>query len=83
LAGSASEIKVGWAAGVGIAKAFGNWNVGIEYLHMDLGRSSVTASDILGNLLATTTITESQRYVEDMARLTVNYKWGTPLVARY
>ena len=83
LAGSASEIKVGWAAGAGVAKAFGNWNVGVEYLHMDLGRSSVSASDILGNLLATTTITESQRFVEDMVRLTVNYKWGAPLVAKY
>jgi hypothetical protein len=43
----------------------------------------VSASDILGNLLATTTITESQRFVEDMVRLTVNYKWGAPLVAKY
>jgi outer membrane immunogenic protein len=81
LAGSASETRVGWAAGVGIAKAFGNWNVGVEYLHVDLGRSSVTAVDTTGNLLSTTTVTESQRFAEDMARLTVNYKWGTqPLV---
>jgi outer membrane immunogenic protein len=83
LAGSASETKVGWAAGAGVAKAFGNWNVGVEYLHIDLGRSSVTAFDTTASLLTTTTVTESQRFVEDMVRLTVNYKWGTPLVARY
>ncbi len=80
-AGSRSETRVGWAAGAGIAKAFGNWNVGLEYLHMDLGRSSVTAVDLTG-LLPTTTITQSQRFVEDMLRVTVNYKWGG-LVARY
>lgn len=36
---------------------------------MELGRSSVTA--------------ESQRFVEDMLRVTVNYKWGGAVVARY
>ncbi|MGY3238676.1 outer membrane immunogenic protein [Bradyrhizobium sp. USDA 4448] len=81
-AGSRSETKVGWAAGAGIAKAFGNWNVGVEYLHMDLGRSSVTAIDLTGNF-TTTTITESQRIVEDMVRVTVNYKLGGAVVAKY
>lgn len=83
-AGNASEVRVGWAAGAGISKAWGNWNVGAEYLHMDIGRSSVTALSING-AFTTTTITESQRFVEDMVRLTVNYKfgWGGPVVARY
>jgi outer membrane immunogenic protein len=81
-AGSASEIKVGWAAGAGISKALGNWNVGVEYLHVDLGRSSVTALSTNG-ALTTSSITESQRFVEDMVRLTVNYKWGAQVVARY
>jgi hypothetical protein len=31
----------------------------------------------------TTSITGTQRFAEDMVRLTVNYKWGAPLVARY
>lgn len=81
-AGNTSEVKVGWAAGAGIAKAWGNWNVGLEYLHVDLGRSSVTAVSTTG-FFTTTTVTASQRFVEDMVRLTVNYKWGGPLVARY
>jgi len=80
--GSGAETRVGWSAGVGISKAFGNWNVGLEYLHIDLGRSRVTAYDTLGNF-PTTTITEGQRFAEDMLRLTVNYKWGGPLVAKY
>jgi outer membrane immunogenic protein len=58
----------------------GNWNVGVEYLHIDLGRSSVTGID---RGWPTTTITQSQRFVEDMVRLTVNYKFGGPVVARY
>jgi outer membrane immunogenic protein len=81
-AGSTSETRVGWAAGAGISKAWGNWNVGLEYLHIDLGRSSVTAVDLTG-LAPTTTITESQRFIDDMVRLTVNYKFGGPVVARY
>jgi outer membrane immunogenic protein len=81
-AGTASEVKVGWSAGAGIAKAWGRWNVGVEYLHVDLGRSSVTALSTTGSF-TTTTITASQRFAEDMVRLTVNYKWGGPIVARY
>lgn len=82
MVGSASEIKVGWAAGAGISKAFGNWNVGVEYLHIDLGRSSVTAFATTGPF-TTTTVTASQRFIEDTARLTINYKWGGPVVAKY
>ncbi|MBR0687154.1 porin family protein [Bradyrhizobium manausense] len=82
-AGTAAETRVGWSAGAGLSKAFGNWNVGLEYLHVDLGRSSVTAVDQLGTF-PTTTITQGQRFVVDTARLTVNYKFGgAPLVAKY
>jgi outer membrane immunogenic protein len=81
-AGSATEVKAGWAAGAGIAKAWGNWNVGVEYLHIDLGRSAVTTVSTTG-FFTTTSITGTQRFAEDMVRLTVNYKWGAPLVARY
>jgi outer membrane immunogenic protein len=81
-AGNNSEVRVGWAAGAGVAKAFGNWNVGAEYLHIDLGRSSVTAFDTTG-FFPTTNFTVSQRFIEDMVRLTVNYKWGGAVVARY
>jgi len=81
--GNAAETRVGWSAGAGFSKAFGNWNVGLEYLHVDLGRASVTAFDTTG-FVPTTTITQGQRFVVDTARLTVNYKFGgAPLVAKY
>jgi outer membrane immunogenic protein len=82
-AGTAAETRVGWSAGAGFSKAIGNWNVGLEYLHVDLGRSSVTATDQIG-FAPTTTITQSQRFAVDTARFTVNYKFGSaPLVAKY
>ena len=82
-AGNRSEVKVGWSAGAGISKAFaGNWNVGVEYLHIDLGRSSVTGLSTNGGFL-TTSITQSQRFTEDTVRLTVNYKFGGQVVAKY
>jgi outer membrane immunogenic protein len=81
-AGSSSEVTVGWSAGAGVSKAWGNWNVGVEYLHIDLGSSSVTTRS-LTTFFTTTAITASQRFAEDMVRLTVNYKWGAPLVAKY
>lgn len=82
-AGSSSEVRVGWSAGAGISKMFaGNWNVGLEYLHIDLGRSSVTGVSTTG-FFPNTTITQSQRFIEDMVRLTVNYKFGGAVVARY
>ena len=82
-AGNRSEVKVGWSAGAGISKAFaGNWNVGVEYLHIDLGRSSVTGLSTNGGL-PTTSITQSQSFTEDTVRLTVNYKFGGQVVAKY
>lgn len=82
-AGSSSSVRVGWSAGAGISRKFaGNWIVGLEYLHVDLGRASVTAFDTTG-FFSTTTITERQRFAEDMVRLTVNYKFGSAVVAKY
>jgi len=45
------------------------------------GRNSVSAVDPQG--FPTTTITASQRFVDDLVRVTINYKWGGPLVAKY
>jgi outer membrane immunogenic protein len=82
-AGNSSEVKVGWTAGAGISKAFaGNWNVGVEYLHIDLGRSSVTGFSTNGAFPGTS-ITQSQRFTEDTVRLTVNYKFGGQVLAKY
>ena len=73
--GSNSETKTGWAAGAGIAYhvAGTRATIGVEYLHIDLGRSSVTAFDQTGNF-PTTTVTESQRFANELIRLMLNFK---------
>lgn len=75
LAGSSTETRVGWAAGAGLAYHIpgSRISVGVEYLHIDLGRSSVTAVDQIGTF-PTTTITESQKLANEIVRATFNYK---------
>ena len=83
--GRNSEVRTGWAAGAGVAmKLTDSVNVGVEYLHIDLGRSSVTAVDLrVPQGFPTTTIAASQRFANDLVRTTINYKWGGPPVAKY
>jgi hypothetical protein len=47
-----------------------------------LGRSSVTGFSTNGAFPGTS-ITQSQRFTEDTVRLTVNYKFGSQVVAKY
>jgi len=73
--GSRSETKAGWAAGAGVAYHVPGTraSIGLEYLHIDLGRSSVTALDQT-TVFPTTTVTESQRFANELLRFTVNFK---------
>jgi len=46
-AAAISETKVGWTAGVGAEYAFaGRWSAKVEYLHVDLGSTSVTSTNL-------------------------------------
>lgn len=81
--GSTSETRAGWAAGVGVNYAVANWVLGIEYLHYDLGRSSVTASTVVPALPAST-LTATQRVDGDIVRGTLSYRFNSgPVVGRY
>jgi outer membrane immunogenic protein len=81
--GSNAGLKTGWTAGVGTAvKLTDHVSVGFEYLHIDLGRSSVTALDTLG-VFPTTSITASQHFADDLVRVNLNYKFGGPVLAKY
>jgi outer membrane immunogenic protein len=43
--GSFTDTKVGWTAGGGLEYAFaGNWSAKVEYLYVDLGKSTCSAS---------------------------------------
>ncbi|HEY6832535.1 MAG TPA: outer membrane beta-barrel protein [Pseudolabrys sp.] len=71
--GSDSTTKIGWAAGAGLDYGITrNWTIGAEYLYVDLGDTSYTASAPapLGLSLTTTNHIAAQ-----IARMTVNYKF--------
>jgi outer membrane immunogenic protein len=71
ISGSRSESRAGWAAGGGINYAVTpNWILGVDYLHYDLGHTSVTASDAFGDF-----VTASQKVGGDIVRGVINYKF--------
>jgi outer membrane immunogenic protein len=72
ITGSRSESRVGWAAGGGVNYAMTpNWILGVDYLHYDLGHTSVTGVDpVFGN-----SITASQKVGGDIIRGVINYKF--------
>jgi outer membrane immunogenic protein len=80
-AGSNSSIKTGWALGAGLDYGITpNWIVGVEYLYVDLGRISYTETSAL---FPASSITVSNRDTINLVRLTVDYKFGGPGVAKY
>jgi outer membrane immunogenic protein len=72
---SISNTKTGWAAGAGAEWMFArNWSAKIEYLHIDLGNSSATATDVVssgGPFTDTTKYNWKNQY--DTVRAGVNY----------
>jgi outer membrane immunogenic protein len=70
LSGSHSETRVGWAGGGGVNYAMTpNWILGVDYLHYDLGHTSVTG------VLDGVSITASQNVAGDIVRGVINYKF--------
>jgi outer membrane immunogenic protein len=68
--GSNSETLGGWAAGAGVNYALTrNWIAGVDYLHYDLGHSSVTGAT------SCCWETVSQRVGGDIVRGVINYKF--------
>lgn len=75
-AGSSSSTKTGWAAGAGVDYALSrNWTVGAEYLYVDLGTISTTETQVSGPANAST-FTSNSKFTANIARLTINYKFG-------
>ncbi|MCK1652107.1 porin family protein [Bradyrhizobium sp. 149] len=82
------DTRVGWTAGVGTEYAVGGgWSLKAEYLYVDLGRSTVTSTNLTG--FAGTAPSPSNVYTHsidlksNIVRVGVNYKFGGPVVARY
>ncbi|CAN7287463.1 porin family protein [Bradyrhizobium sp. LjRoot220] len=83
--GTSTEWRSGWAAGVGGEYGIGPWSFGVEYLHYDLGRSSVTALPAPpGGAFPGASLTATQRTAGDIVRATFNYRFGAgAVVAKY
>jgi outer membrane immunogenic protein len=85
---SDSVIRTGWTAGAGVEwMALRNVSFGLEYLHVDLGRSTVVQPVTLvsgGIVFPPSSATFNNR--SDIVRAKVNFHFGeppAPVVARY
>ncbi len=82
------DTRVGWTAGAGAEYAVGNgWSFKAEYLYVDLGRSTVTSTNLTAFPAAlafpTNVYTHSVDLKSNIVRVGLNYKFGGPVVARY
>ena len=83
-AGTNAQWRSGWTAGVGAEYGLGNWSIGVEYLHYDLGRSSVTSLAVApGPAFPGVSLTADQRVAGDLVRAAINFRFGGPVVANY
>jgi outer membrane immunogenic protein len=80
--GSDSTTKFGWTVGAGAELMVDrNWSVGLEYLYVDLGSTTITLLPAGGFFFNTSSIKFDDR--EQIVRLKLNYHFNTPLVASY
>jgi len=84
---ASSQTSAGWTLGGGMEWAFqNNWSVKIEYLYVDLGKSTTTFS--YTSIGGTQTLTAHSQNTDNIVRVGVNLKFGdswgkAPVVARY
>jgi outer membrane immunogenic protein len=78
---STSQALGGWAAGAGVSYGWENWELGVEWVHYNLGRVSVTATEATFPFTGDS-LTATQRVAGDIVRAVLNYKFGGP-VAKY
>jgi outer membrane immunogenic protein len=77
---SANEARWGGTVGTGIEYAFApGWSVAAEYDHLFMGRHDV----VFGATPTAFARTDSIKQDVDMATVRVNYRFGSPVVARY
>jgi outer membrane immunogenic protein len=82
---SNSDTRVGYTVGAGIEGVIGgNWTAKLEYLYVDLGRTSgsfLTTIPALGGGFLTSNY--SSRITDNVLRVGLNYKFSGPVVAKY
>jgi len=74
--GSQTDARTGWAAGGGVNYAVTpRWIVGIDYLHYDLGHTTVTATVVSPIPIPGASLSEGQAVAGDIVRGTISYKF--------
>jgi outer membrane immunogenic protein len=75
-AGTFSSTRSGWTIGGGLeTQLWGNWTGRIEYLYVDLGTISGTASNIAAPGVVTAQINASAHITDNIVRAALNYKF--------
>jgi outer membrane immunogenic protein len=81
---SDSTTKAGWTAGAGLDWMFmQNWSVGIEYLHVDLGATTLAQGASVSSGLPFPASQTRFENKSNVVRAKVNWRFGGPVVARY
>jgi outer membrane immunogenic protein len=73
--GSHSRTRAGWTAGTGFEYGWSRWTAGLEYLYVDLGRSSVTETFSGYAGAAGDSVTMSSRNTAHIVRAILNYRF--------
>jgi len=82
--GNASSTRTGWVAGAGAEYAFwSNWSVKLEWLHYDLGSTSVFAPQLTAGVVQPFGLNGRVVTKGDIVWAGLNYKFGGPVVAKY
>jgi outer membrane immunogenic protein len=77
---STDRTKLGWTVGGGVEAAlWGNWTGKLEYLYIDFG----TVNNTLIGIAPITPIVTSSHVTDQIVRVGLNYRFGSPVVARY
>jgi outer membrane immunogenic protein len=78
---NSTTTRTGWTAGAGFEYGLtNNWSVKAEYLHVDLGSFSTTMPSCGGCIalgLAPTAMMVNHKYTDDIARVGVNFRFGS------
>jgi outer membrane immunogenic protein len=80
-AAATSDTKAGWTAGAGVAYAFTNqWSLGVEYLYMDFGTTTL-AQPATGPVPPSTVTFDDKSHVL-RAKLNYKFDWTTPIIRK-
>ncbi|WP_245332589.1 outer membrane protein [Bradyrhizobium erythrophlei] len=86
-AASMSETRTGWTVGGGVEYALLNgWSLKAEYLHLDFGTEEMTTHNLLDSgtfPVPGQPFTHRVKLTSDIARIGLNYNFGTPGTVRH